>query len=53
LQDLVPRFNERFLLSLKDMAHCLMLDDTLDVLPWARQTRARVCVCVCWCGTVC
>ncbi len=36
-QDVVPRFNERFLLSLKMMPTCLMLDDTLDVLPWARQ----------------
>eukprot|EP00729_Bicosta_minor_P007993 gene7993-4888_t len=36
--DIVCRFNERFLLSLKDMKNCLMLDDTLDVLPWARQT---------------
>ena len=36
--EIVCRFNERFLLSLKDMKNCLMLDDTLDVLPWARQT---------------
>lgn len=36
--DVVARFNERFLLSLKEMPACLMLDDTLDVLPWARQT---------------
>eukprot|EP00051_Salpingoeca_urceolata_P018919 m.269885 g.269885 ORF g.269885 m.269885 type:complete len:1037 (-) comp19306_c0_seq8:61-3171(-) len=43
-QDLVARFNERFLLSLKDMATCLMLDDTLDVLPWARQTRQLTAV---------
>lgn len=34
----MPRFNERFLLSLKAMPMCLMLDDTLDILPWARQT---------------
>eukprot|EP00042_Codosiga_hollandica_P057693 m.857527 g.857527 ORF g.857527 m.857527 type:complete len:910 (+) comp59649_c0_seq10:395-3124(+) len=38
--DVVGRFNERFLLSLKEMRTCLMLDDTLDVLPWARQTLA-------------
>ena len=37
-QDVVPRFNERFLLSLKSLPCCLMLDDTLDILPWARQT---------------
>jgi N-acetyltransferase 10 len=37
-QDIVCRFNERFLLSLKEMQNCLMLDDTLDVLPWAKQT---------------
>ena len=35
---IVPRFNERFLLSLKNMTKCLMLDDALDVLPWARET---------------
>lgn len=33
----MPRFNERFLLSLQEMRGCLMLDDTLDVLPWAKQ----------------
>lgn len=37
-KNLTPRFNERFLLSLKSMPLCLMLDDSLDVLPWARQT---------------
>ena len=36
--DLRPRFNERFLRSLRDMPSCLMLDDSLDILPWARQT---------------
>jgi tRNA(Met) C34 N-acetyltransferase TmcA len=34
-QDVVGRFNERFLLSLQDVPSCLLLDDTLDVLPWA------------------
>ncbi|EDQ88941.1 uncharacterized protein MONBRDRAFT_32524 [Monosiga brevicollis MX1] len=37
-QHVVPRFNERFLLSLKAMPTCLMLDDQLDIIPWARQT---------------
>eukprot|EP00041_Stephanoeca_diplocostata_P033631 m.1116422 g.1116422 ORF g.1116422 m.1116422 type:complete len:1015 (+) comp24376_c0_seq2:198-3242(+) len=38
--DVVCRFNERFLLSLKEMKHCLILDDTLDILPWASQSLA-------------
>lgn len=37
-QDVVPRFNERLLLSLKNLKSCLMLDDSLDVLPWAKQS---------------
>jgi len=36
--DIICRFNERFLLSIKQMKNCLMLDDTLDVLPWAKQS---------------
>eukprot|EP00040_Diaphanoeca_grandis_P022140 m.118487 g.118487 ORF g.118487 m.118487 type:complete len:1007 (-) comp28670_c0_seq2:99-3119(-) len=36
-QDVVCRFNERFMLSLKANKSCLILDDTLDVLPWAKQ----------------
>ncbi|OWB58942.1 hypothetical protein B5S28_g5046 [[Candida] boidinii] len=31
--DVVARFNERFLLSLSDCANCLVLDDELNVLP--------------------
>eukprot|EP01147_Barroeca_monosierra_P006629 gene6629-336_t len=37
-QHVVPRFNERFLLSLKHMDNCLILDETLDVVPWALKT---------------
>jgi N-acetyltransferase 10 len=32
-QDVVPRFNERFLLSLGSCASCLVIDDELNVLP--------------------
>ena len=32
-QDVVARFNERFLLSLKGCSTCLVLDDELNVLP--------------------
>ncbi|KAI1342760.1 GNAT acetyltransferase 2-domain-containing protein [Xylariaceae sp. FL0016] len=32
-QDVVPRFNERFLLSLGKCSNCLIIDDELNVLP--------------------
>ncbi|KAI1267775.1 DUF699-domain-containing protein [Xylariaceae sp. FL1019] len=32
-QDVVPRFNERFLLSLGGCQNCLVIDDELNVLP--------------------
>lgn len=32
-QDVVARFNERFLLSLADVGSCLVVDDELNVLP--------------------
>ena len=35
--DLVPRFNERFILSLADCARCLVLDDD-NVLPISKKT---------------
>lgn len=46
-QDIVGRFNERFLLSLADCEHCLVLDDALDVIPLSSyskdlMTRANV-----------
>lgn len=31
--DVVPRFNERFILSLSDCRSCLVLDDELNILP--------------------
>jgi len=31
--EVIPRFNERFILSLKDCESCLLLDDELNVLP--------------------
>ena len=36
--DLVPRFNERFLLSLAKCKNCLVCDDELNVLPVSRKT---------------
>ncbi|KAH8062770.1 pyruvate carboxylase [Aureococcus anophagefferens] len=37
----VPRFNERFILSLADCRRCLVLDDELNVLPLSRKHVAR------------
>jgi N-acetyltransferase 10 len=36
--DLVPRFNERFILSLAKCSNCLVCDDELNVLPVSRKT---------------
>ena len=36
-QDLVPRFNERFILSLTRCHSCLVVDDELNVLPVSRH----------------
>ena len=36
-QDVVPRFNERFILSLTKCASCLVVDDELNVLPVSRH----------------
>jgi len=36
--DVVPRFNERFILSLAKCQNCLVCDDELNVLPISRKT---------------
>ena len=36
--DLIPRFNERFILSLAKCGNCLVCDDELNVLPVSRKT---------------
>jgi N-acetyltransferase 10 len=36
--DVVPRFNERFILSLAQCRNCLVCDDELNVLPLSRKT---------------
>lgn len=36
--DVVPRFNERFILSLARCRNCLVCDDELNVLPISRKT---------------
>jgi N-acetyltransferase 10 len=36
--DVVPRFNERFILSLAKCQNCLVCDDELNVLPVSRKT---------------
>lgn len=36
--DVVPRFNERFILSLGKCPNCLVCDDELNVLPISKQT---------------
>lgn len=38
-EDVVARFNERFLLSLATCESCLVLDDQLNVLPFSSTTR--------------
>jgi N-acetyltransferase 10 len=43
-QDVVCRFNERFLLSLTSCQACLMIDDKLNVIPIVNQTIEPVSV---------
>ncbi|OQR83518.1 N-acetyltransferase 10 [Achlya hypogyna] len=38
-QDVVARFNERFILSLSNCDKCLVLDDELNVLPISKHAR--------------
>lgn len=40
-EDIVARFNERFLLSLSASPNCLFLDDELNVLPLSRGKEIR------------
>mmetsp|Transcript_12519 Transcript_12519/g.30581 ORF Transcript_12519/g.30581 Transcript_12519/m.30581 type:complete len:1281 (+) Transcript_12519:353-4195(+) len=40
--DVVPRFNERFILSLQGCANCLVCDDELNVLPLSRRTLSKL-----------
>ena len=40
--DIVPRFNERFILSLGDCRNCLVCDDELNVLPISRRTLRQL-----------
>lgn len=40
-EDIVARFNERFLLSLSASPNCLFLDDELNVLPLSRGREIR------------
>jgi N-acetyltransferase 10 len=37
--EIVPRFNERFILSLGECAGCLVLDDELNILPISSQVN--------------
>lgn len=41
-QDVVARFNERFILSLASCSRCLVLDDELNVLPISKHARKLV-----------
>ena len=45
-QDLVPRFNERFILSLTRCQSCLVVDDELNVLPVSRHAKDLVPISV-------
>ena len=40
--DIIPRFNERFILSLAGCANCLVCDDELNILPLSRKTLGRL-----------
>ena len=40
--DVVPRFNERFILSLGKCANCLVCDDELNVLPLSKSALRRL-----------
>lgn len=40
--DVVPRFNERFILSLAGCANCLFCDDELNILPLSKKTLGRL-----------
>eukprot|EP00928_Gymnodinium_smaydae_P038712 TRINITY_DN26640_c0_g1_i1.p1 TRINITY_DN26640_c0_g1~~TRINITY_DN26640_c0_g1_i1.p1 ORF type:complete len:1041 (-),score=246.90 TRINITY_DN26640_c0_g1_i1:44-3166(-) len=37
--DFEPRFNERFILSLRDCSSCLVVDDELNILPLSASTK--------------
>ncbi|KAL7537302.1 hypothetical protein ACHAXR_008347 [Thalassiosira sp. AJA248-18] len=40
--DVVPRFNERFILSLGGCSNCLVCDDELNILPLSKKTLSRL-----------
>ena len=40
--DVVPRFNERFILSLGNCAQCMVVDDELNVLPLSKHMKDLV-----------
>jgi N-acetyltransferase 10 len=40
--DVVPRFNERFILSLAGCANCLVCDDELNILPLSKRNLGRL-----------
>jgi N-acetyltransferase 10 len=40
--DVVPRFNERFILSLGQCANCLVCDDELNVLPLSKSALKKL-----------
>jgi N-acetyltransferase 10 len=41
-QDVQPRFNERFILSLSTLRCCLFMDDELNLLPVSSQSKLLV-----------
>lgn len=38
--DVVPRFNERFILSLGSCPNCVVVDDELNILPLSKHCKA-------------
>lgn len=40
--DVVPRFNERFILSLGGCGNCLVCDDELNILPLSKKSLSRL-----------
>ena len=39
LSQVVPRFNERFMLSLANCRSCLLMDDELNILPTSSHAK--------------
>ena len=41
-KDIEPRFNERFILSLKECKSCIFMDDELNILPISEHAKEEI-----------